>query len=584
MKIPTTVSAVAVALATATMPASVAAQMNASDPLDGWEVESGSHLEVDAGNFMLPASLAFVPEPGPNPDDPLYFVAELRGTIKVVTRDRSVHVFATEVTNFRPQVEFPSGSDAEAGLAGICLAPEEGYVFVTFGHRHNGVLRNRISRYTSVPGTFGLEAGERVDLPLLDEYEGGISHQIGSCTVDNGMLHVGVGDGWQPYRAGDVSQPNGKLLRMDLDGNAVPDNPFFAERARGVSGRVLALGLRNPFGVALADDRVFVADNGTRVDRFLAIEPGHDYLWRGSDNAIALGAEFVFSPGVGPAQLAYAPPDHQELPERLRETFFLAASANRGSLRPGILALRWTTGSEELSELPRWYVRSAHSNQQIVAAVAVGPDGVYFAPLLPLSEDGSPVIRVVPDAMEGDNHGLVVSSPRSLMVESGCAGCHVLDGDYGFGSNVGPPLNAMDGSLQSRLHEYLHSEGYVQSLQDLDVSDSLHRHWAYARREVLEATGDERVRLWIKYRILEPRFDRALSAMPNLGIPEPDAEYIASYLSTVREVPWYVRIASYVLPANGVGRKRMVALMALAAVAGSVATAGAGAFWLRHRK
>lgn len=585
MKSSTTVSVLSVALVAAAAPVSVAAQLNASNPLEGWEVETGSHLEVDAGNFMLPASMVFVPEPGPNPEDPLYFVAELRGTIKVVTRDRSVHVFASDITNFRPTVEFPDGgSEAEAGLAGICLAPDEGYVFVTYAHRHNGLLRNRISRFSSVPGTFGLEAGERVDLPLLDEYEGGISHQIGACTVQDGMLYVGIGDGWQPYRAGDVSQPNGKLLRMDLDGAGVPGNPFYAERARGVSGRVLAYGLRNPFGVALAGDRVFVADNGTRVDRFLAIEPGHDYLWRGSDNAIALGAEFVFSPSIGPAQLAYVPADHEAFPERLRETFFLAASANRGNLRPGVLALRWTAGSENLSELPRWYVRSAHSEQQIVAAVAVGPDGVYFAPLLPLTSSGSPVLKVVPEGEGEGNHGVIAGSPHNMMVESGCAGCHVLDGDYGFGSNVGPPLNALDGSLQARLRAYLHSEGYLQSLQDLDVSDSLHQYWSDARREVLAATGDERVRLWIKYRILEPRFDRAISAMPSLGIPEHDAEFIAKYLSTTREVPLWRRVADRVLPQEGIGRKRMLVLFALGVFGGSVMTAGAGALLLRRRR
>lgn len=581
----TTVSAVVVAFALAVGPASAAAQLNASDPVDGWEVESGSRLEVDAGNFMLPASMAFVPDPGPNPDDPLYFVAELRGTIKVVTRDRSVHVFATDVTNFRPPVEFPAGgSDAEAGLAGICLAPDEGYVFVTFAHREDGWLRNRISRFSSVPGTFGLEAGERVDLPLLDEFEGGISHQIGGCTIHDGMLHVGVGDGWQPYRTGDPSQPNGKLLRMDLDGGPVPENPFYSERQSGVSGHVYAVGLRNPFGVALIGDRVFVADNGTRIDRFLYIEPGKDYLWRGSDNSIALGADFVFSPSIGPAQLAYASSDHPILPERLRETFYLAASANRGGLRPGVMALEWKAGSENLSELPRWIVRARHTEQQVVAAVAVGPDGIYFAPLFPLGAEGSPVLKVVPDGESDGNGGVVTSSPRFLMVERGCAGCHVLDNDYGFGSNVGPPLNAQDGSLTARLREYLNSEGYVQSLQGLDTSDSLHAYWADARREVLEVSGDERVRLWIKYRIMEPRFDRVASAMPNLQVPEHEAEVMAAHLSTPVKHSFLTRAVSLVAPSDGIGRKRMLILFAIGVSGGSLLTVGVGGLVLRKRR
>ena len=55
-----------------------------------WETrQSGYEVERIAGGLQLPTGLAFVPDPGPEPDDPLLYVTELYGTIKVVARDGS---------------------------------------------------------------------------------------------------------------------------------------------------------------------------------------------------------------------------------------------------------------------------------------------------------------------------------------------------------------------------------------------------------------------------------------------------------------------------------------------------------------
>ncbi len=581
---------VALAVILVARPELLVAQQPSADPLSAWQVEEGVRLEVDATGFMLPASMAFVSQPGPDPKDPLYFVAELRGTIKVVTNDRTVHLFAENVTDYRPREELPEGADAQAGLAGICLAPDQGYVFVTFAKRDaSGVLRNHISRFRSEPGRFGLQAGERMDLPLLDSFEGGISHQIGNCQVSGGHLYVGVGDGWQPYLAGDKTKPNGKLLRMGLDGEPVPGNPFRAAAEEGIQGQVFAIGLRNPFGVAVVGDRVFVADNGTRVDRFLAVRPGRDYQWRGSDLSIALGADFVFTPSIGPAEMDYAPVAHGGLPARLRETFYIAASANNEwlSLRPGVIALRWNEAEERLVAPPRWLVQAKASGEQMVAAVSVGPDGIYFAPLIPTGADGSPVLKLLPEGDADSARGIITTAPRLLLIERGCVGCHVLDDDYGFGSNIGPPLDGQ-GRLYERLNSYLNSEAYEQSLAGLEQQEGVHQAWADARREVLASTGTERVRRWLKYRIMEPRFDRLVSTMPNLQVAEQEAELMARYLgSSARQLGLRERaraIAGKVLPTENIGRKTVGAFFLAGLLAGAVVMGGVGSLFLRRRQ
>lgn len=57
-----------------------------------------------------------------------------------------------------------------------------------------------------------------------------------------------------------------------------------------------------------------------------------------------------------------------------------------------------------------------------------------------------------------------------------------------------------------------------------------------ARRKVLETQGLDKVRTWIKYRIMEPRFDSPHARMPNMGISERDAGMIADYLLSEERV------------------------------------------------
>ncbi|MCI0481371.1 MAG: hypothetical protein L0213_07270, partial [Candidatus Dadabacteria bacterium] len=59
-------------------------------------------MAIDTEGYSFPTSIAFVPEPGSGPRDPLYFVTELRGRVKVVTNDRSVHTFAEDIFRFEP--------------------------------------------------------------------------------------------------------------------------------------------------------------------------------------------------------------------------------------------------------------------------------------------------------------------------------------------------------------------------------------------------------------------------------------------------------------------------------------------------
>lgn len=516
----------AVLLASTAGVAPASGQASDSMTLSEWSVRDGLSLTVDADGFRFPTAIAFVPDPGPRPEDPLYFVTELRGTVKVVTNDRSVHTFASDFFELTPAEELPSGA-GQVGLAGLCLDPANGYVFVTFVYQDpHGILRDDIVRFQSTPGAFSLRPTGRTDFAaIFSQQESGVTHHIGPCRVKDGHLYVSVGDAWQPYAARQPDALRGKILRLTLDGAPAPGNPFARPGSPApAADLVWAVGLRNPFGLQFVGDRLFVADNGTAIDRFLEVRPGGDYLWNGNDWSIATNAAFVWSPAIGPVQMDFQG-ESGPLPEDLRSTFFIAASANREA-PPGVVAVPYDLAVGKVARMPEWVLRYRGQRNMMVTGVALGPDGLYVAPLIQDPTAESPILRLG-DA--GDAHPYTLATdldPLVLMHERGCTGCHTLNGNRGWSGAIAPPLDTR-GELSGRLHERIASPDYAESVRLLDQAGV---PGSEARQAVLAAEGRARARLWVKSQILQPGFDRGVSQMPALGLSEAEADAISAYL------------------------------------------------------
>ena len=69
--------------------------------------QPGFRVERFATGFQLPVNVAFVPNPGPGQDDPFFYVTELYGTVKMVTRGGQVFDYATGLLNFDPDGQLP---------------------------------------------------------------------------------------------------------------------------------------------------------------------------------------------------------------------------------------------------------------------------------------------------------------------------------------------------------------------------------------------------------------------------------------------------------------------------------------------
>jgi mono/diheme cytochrome c family protein len=158
---------------------------------------------------------------------------------------------------------------------------------------------------------------------------------------------------------------------------------------------------------------------------------------------------------------------------------------------------------------------------------------LYFALLVPDGSGTSRVlkIRYAPEA----EYPFTLDeelNPVVLINTHGCLACHSL-GDSRDGA-VGPVLDRA--TLVPRLEKRLNSEAYALTLEELDRLESEPvASFREERRAIAQAEGMEKINLWLRNRILEPKFDDPHAAMPRQGLSSAQAKAIAEYLSGASE-------------------------------------------------
>jgi hypothetical protein len=455
--------------------------------------------------------------------------------VKVVTNDRTILTFAEGLSAANPVNELPDDA-GEHGVAGLCLDPAHGYVFVTVAFEDSaGVLRNNIVRFETKPGTFATEPNAQLSFAyIFADFPSTYSHQIGPCEVVGETLFVSAGDGHEAVQAQYTGSPMGKVLRMTLDGRPVRDNPLYQnDDVRIPQNYIWAMGFRNPFSLEPLGGRLFVADNGINADRFIEIERGKNYGWDGTDRSLTTNALVVFAPAASPVSMEYYPAGSELFPPEYRDRFYLtlagkivAPGAGRFGER-SIMTLDYDPGARRMRAPPSLFVRYRGSGNQVPVGMAFGPDGLYFASILPAESGTSAIYKVAHDPAA--EHAFIIgrtNDARTLLADKQCLGCHSIAGRGGL---VGPALDAAD--LVARLEARLSSPEYAAAIAAVDsLSLQPYTQYAAARREVMAATGADRVRAWIRYRLIEPRFDSPVSAMPRPDLTDAQARILADFL------------------------------------------------------
>lgn len=369
-----------------------------------WAVrQPGFQVEIVATGFQLPVNIGFIPNPGPDADSPLYYVTELYGTIKAIGRDGVVRDFATDLLNFDPTGNFPGSG--EQGLTGIVVDPASGDVFAAYLYdsaTNPGTHYPKVVRFHSNDG--GRTAASSTTIRDMVGESQGQSHQISNLTIGpDQKLYVHMGDGFNAGTAQNLNSYRGKILRMNLDGTAPPDNPFY-NAGDGITARdyVYAYGFRNPFGGVWrdADARHYEVENGPSVDRMVQVIPGRNYLWDGSDASMANFAIYNWSPATAPVNIVFIQPSvfaGSGFPAAKLDHAFVSESGPTYATGPQNNGKRITEfvldqNGNRMSG-PVTLVEYIGSGKATVTALAAGPDGLYFGDLYKDLNHQTPIDR-----------------------------------------------------------------------------------------------------------------------------------------------------------------------------------------------
>jgi len=183
-------------------------------------------------------------------------------------------------------------SASERGLLGIAIHPNfpaSPFVYLYYTESSNGSdtsgspapLANRVYRYTWNGSTL-VSPQLILDLPVTP----GPNHNGGTMTFGpDGKLYVVIGDlnrngQLQNFSGGPAPDDTGVIFRINDDGNAPSDNPFFNQG--GNLARYFAYGVRNSFGLAFdsATGKLWDTENGpANYDEVNLVEPGFNSGW-----------------------------------------------------------------------------------------------------------------------------------------------------------------------------------------------------------------------------------------------------------------------------------------------------------------
>ena len=254
---------------------------------------------TEVTSFDLPWRLAFLP-------DGRMLVTEKVGHLQLVTQQGA----KTEVGGV-PPVYY----QGQNGLLGVFLSPHyasDHNIYLTYvePHDYGGSLvmgRGQLTLEGPRPRLTGFQV-------LWRQMPSGRGGQPGAeiaFSPDGNYLFLTVGERQRMTPAQDINQPEGKILRLTLDGKPAPGNPFAgktgaqtiplidppanteaAKAAPVVStytfptpnltpSETWTTGHRTPYGLAFAPDgRLWEVEHGPRGgDELNLIEPGKNYGW-----------------------------------------------------------------------------------------------------------------------------------------------------------------------------------------------------------------------------------------------------------------------------------------------------------------
>jgi len=376
--------AAGIMLASAALPASA---MAATAP-------TGFAVQTVVSGLNQPTSFAFA-------SDGRIFVAEKTGAIRVIQNGQLVST---------PVITLPDvNTYADRGIEGIALDPnfaQNGYLYIAYTHENDpsnytGNKTGRLVRVTVAGNT----ANINTELILLGSVGGDAAHPScrnfatsSDCIPSDasthtmgvlrfgpdGKLYASLGDGAgylsvDPLAldAQDINSLGGKIVRINTDGTAPADNPFYTGNPNDNKSKVWAMGLRNAYRLNFrSDGTMYFGDVGWAT--WEEIDVGHagaNYGWPCREGLVA--TSYNCTPSSTPTDPIYVY-DH---------------SSGHGSVMGGSFGVNYFAGDYFFGDYSNDYIKrmtlsgntETSVNNFITTAggpvdIQTGPDGnLYYA-------------------------------------------------------------------------------------------------------------------------------------------------------------------------------------------------------------
>jgi aldose sugar dehydrogenase len=240
--------------------------------------------EVVVGKLELPWDMAFMP------DGTMFFTEKCKGLSVRMPNGTINKLHGIGGTSGYASSSADLFCDGQAGMMGVAIDPEfskNRYIYVYSSSKLNDKLVNRVMRMKVADGFNAVS--DRTDIVSDIGYKPKASnHPFGGPGAHNGgrirfspgdgFLYVTTGDNHLGTGPQDPKYIGGKVLRIDRDGKAAPDN----KPPAGFDPRVYTYGHRNPQGIAFrpGDNRPFTAENGPwHSDEVTALSNGGNAGW-----------------------------------------------------------------------------------------------------------------------------------------------------------------------------------------------------------------------------------------------------------------------------------------------------------------
>jgi glucose/arabinose dehydrogenase len=187
----------------------------------------------------------------------------------------------------------------EGGLLGLVFHPDDREVLYCYQtYRGSDGPRNRV-----LQGRLAGESGNSLAglEPIVERIPASSIHNGGRLAIENQALYATTGDASNGDLAQARSSLAGKVLRLTLDGEAHPENPF--------DNPVFSYGHRNPQGLTFEGTALYDTEHGPdHDDEINFVEPNGNYGWPivmgRSDRERFVDPLATYTPTVAPASAA----------------------------------------------------------------------------------------------------------------------------------------------------------------------------------------------------------------------------------------------------------------------------------------